>query len=232
MVKKKKWCIRLVTKSWIFFQNNTNLQTISLVSMVSKLFIKLTSQVQETRVWNIQIEFVRLDFRRSSSHKKQTQITKAEEQTQTTKAKKTNQRSNPSGDDEGFRRQQRWVCWCFSLDLWVGFLILVDDVSIWVFGFLDCWCFSLDFIGFVDGVLLPRCERQRELGEWKIVMFLFDSLDFIRFVVVDRMPLHLDSFGFARFSKRSSSTNLICIENRVQWTQFSTQKSILLHSRC
>ena len=187
-----------------------------------------TNRVCEARFY---FQCKRLDFGVLQRRQMETQ-TSHEEQTQTTKAKKTNQRSNPSGDDEGFRRQQRWVCWCFSLDLWVGFLILVDDVSIWVFGFLDCWCFSLDFIGFVDGVLLPRCERQRELGEWKIVMFLFDSLDFIRFVVVDRMPLHLDSFGFARFSKRSSSTNLICIENRVQWTQFSTQKSILLHSRC
>ena len=56
----------------IFFQNNTNLQTISLVSTFSKLFSKLTSWVQKTHFWvlnwvhwtrfSIQIKFVELDL--------------------------------------------------------------------------------------------------------------------------------------------------------------------------
>lgn len=123
------------------------------------------------------------------------------------------------GSGEG-SRWRRWVCCCFSLDLWVGFLILVDDVSLWVFKFLDCWWFlsdSLDFVGFVvvDRVLL--------------------CLDFVGFVVVDGVLLHLDFLDFlgvAGFAEKSSSTNSICIGNRVQWAQFNTPKSSLLHSRC
>ena len=124
------------------------------------------------------------------------------------------------GNDEG-SKWWRQVCWCLSLDLWVGFLILVDDVSLWVFEFLDCWWFlsdSLDFVGFVvvDGVLL--------------------RLDFVGFVVVDGVLLHLDSLDFLRvagFAEKSSSANSICcIGNWVQWARFNTPKSSLLHSRC
>ena len=59
-----------------FFQNNTKFQTILLVSIVSKLFRKLTSQVLETQFYcsnssitelismkiHVKIESVRLEF--------------------------------------------------------------------------------------------------------------------------------------------------------------------------
>ena len=46
----------------IFFQNNINYQTILLVSMFSKLFRKLTSQVQQTWFWSAKIKSIELDF--------------------------------------------------------------------------------------------------------------------------------------------------------------------------
>ena len=67
------------------------------------------------------------------------EITKTKTQTSTktkpsTKTKKAVM-IEPSGDNKGSSNSNE-VCWCFSMDLWVGFFIL--DL---------CWC----FIGFVKG---------------------------------------------------------------------------------
>ena len=71
-----------------FFQNNTKFQTILLVSIVSKLFRKLTSQVLETQFYcsnssitksismkiHVKIESVRLEFHKNTKTKKQRKI--------------------------------------------------------------------------------------------------------------------------------------------------------------
>ena len=81
---------------FFFFQNNTNFQIILLVSIISKPFKKLTSQILKTRLYcnnssitysifmkiHVELESVRLKF-----HKKKTQKSKLE----THKHKKQNQ---------------------------------------------------------------------------------------------------------------------------------------------
>ena len=99
-----------------FFQNNTKFQTILLVSIVSKLFRKLTSQVLETQFYcsnssitesismkiYVKIESVRLEFHKNTKTKKQ--------QTREIKTRWRRRRLKSS-----------------SQSLWVGFFVLLVD---------------------------------------------------------------------------------------------------------